>query len=84
MGICVIAEAGVNHNGDVNAARRLVDVARAAGADCVKFQTVRAKNLAARGAGRAAYQEASVGEGTQQDMLRRLELSFEEFTGLKE
>lgn len=83
MAVCIIAEAGVNHNGDVDTARRLVDAACAAGADCVKFQTFRAKNLAARGAGRAVYQEVAVGEGSQQDMLRRLELSFEEFIGLK-
>ncbi|MCR4817545.1 MAG: N-acetylneuraminate synthase [Fretibacterium sp.] len=84
MGICIIAEAGVNHNGDVNTARRLVDVARAAGANCVKFQTFRAKNLASCGAGRAAYQKVTVGEGSQQDMLRRLELSYKEFAELKE
>ena len=84
MAVCIIAEAGVNHNGDVDTARKLVDAACAAGANCVKFQTFRAKKLASCSAGRAAYQEASVGEGSQQDMLRRLELSFEEFAGLKE
>lgn len=84
MAVFIIAEAGVNHNGDISTARRLVDAARAAGADCVKFQTFRAKNLAAHSAGRAAYQKMAIGEGAQQDMLRRLELSFEEFMGLKE
>ena len=84
MAVCIIAEAGVNHNGDVNIAHRLVDAAHAAGADCVKFQTFRAKNLAARGATRAAYQEAAVGEGSQRDMLRRLELPFEAFAELRE
>lgn len=74
--VFVIAEAGVNHNGDLGMALRLVDVAADAGADAVKFQTFQAEKLATARAGRAEYQTANMQEdGTQQDMLRRLELS---------
>lgn len=72
----IIAEAGVNHNGDINLAKKLIDVAAAAGADIVKFQTFSAERLATRAAGKAAYQEQTTGAGESQfDMLRRLELS---------
>ena len=72
----VIAEAGVNHNGDPALAHALVDAAVEAGADCVKFQTFKADKLASAGAKKAAYQEASTGpEESQRAMLRRLELS---------
>ena len=72
----IIAEAGVNHNGDLELARRLIDVAADAGADLVKFQTFRAESLATRTADRAAYQALNTGlEETQYEMLKRLELS---------
>lgn len=72
----IIAEAGVNHNGDLELARQLIDVAAEAGADLVKFQTFRADRLATRTADRAAYQALNTGlEETQYDMLKRLELS---------
>jgi len=74
----LIAEAGVNHNGDLGMARRLVDVAAAAGADAVKFQTFRADRLATAEAPKAAYQAATTGKSESQvEMLRRLELSEE-------
>lgn len=74
MRCLVVAEAGVNHNGDEELALRLVDVAAQCGADAVKFQTFTAERLAARGAAKAAYQVARTGPGDQFEMLKRLEL----------
>lgn len=72
----IIAEAGVNHNGDPALARRLVVEAAAAGADAVKFQTFRAADLVTRDAPKAAYQlETTGGDGGQREMLARLELA---------
>lgn len=72
----IIAEAGVNHNGDIDLAKRLVEVAAEAGADYVKFQTFSAARLATRGARKAGYQVNATDAGeSQHDMLRRLELS---------
>jgi N,N'-diacetyllegionaminate synthase len=71
----VIAEAGVNHNGDLALARRLIDAAAAAGADAVKFQTFKTERLVTASAPQAEYQQRNTGSGeTQQEMLRRLEL----------
>ena len=74
----IIAEAGVNHNGDLELAKKLVEVAAQAGADLVKFQTFKADRLVTAAAQKAPYQEASTGAGeSQYEMLRRLELSDE-------
>ena len=74
----IIAEAGVNHNGNLDLAKRLIDVAADAGADFVKFQTFAADRLVTRAAGKAEYQILSTGiEGSQHEMLRRLELTPE-------
>lgn len=74
-GCFVIAEAGVNHNGDIALAHRLVDAAAQAGAHAVKFQTFKADRLASAQAPKAAYQQATTGNAESQlDMLRRLEL----------
>jgi N,N'-diacetyllegionaminate synthase len=72
----IIAEAGVNHNGDPARARELIDVAAAAGADRVKFQTFSADRLVTTSAAKASYQaRATDGNESQHAMLRRLELS---------
>ena len=75
----VIAEAGVNHNGDFKLATRLVDAAHIAGADIVKFQTFTAKKLVTNNAQQATYQSVNSGKTESQfDMLSRLELSYED------
>lgn len=77
--VLFIAEAGVNHNGSIDLALRLIDAAAAAGADVVKFQTFKADKLATRQAAKAEYQVSNTGEaGSQLEMLRRLELSPED------
>ena len=74
----IIAEAGVNHNGDLNLAKQLIDAAATAGADMVKFQTFNANRLVTRVAKKADYQvQTSNSEETQHQMLRRLELTDE-------
>jgi N,N'-diacetyllegionaminate synthase len=78
MKTLIIAEAGVNHNGDMSMARRLVDVAAEAGADLVKFQTFQASRLVTTDAQKAEYQSNAMGgDETQYAMLRRLELTRE-------
>ncbi len=71
----IIAEAGVNHNGDIGLARQLIDVAAAAKADYVKFQTFKASKLASPHASKASYQKATTNaEENQLTMLKKLEL----------
>ncbi|PJZ45526.1 N-acetylneuraminate synthase [Leptospira brenneri] len=74
----IIAEAGVNHNGDIKIAESLIRVAAEAGADFVKFQTFQANAISSKTAGRAEYQKANMNEdGSQLSMLKKLELNFE-------
>lgn len=83
--VFIIAEAGVNHNGDLDNARRLVDAAVQAGCDAVKFQTFRAGALVVRSAGMADYQKLNTGrQESQYEMLKRLELSDEAHFELKQ
>lgn len=81
----VIAEAGVNHNGDPQRAFELVDIAAAAGADAVKFQTFSTSKVAASTARKATYQQRNDGrQGNQFDMLQALELTPDVFAELSE
>lgn len=80
----IIAEAGVNHNGNMGLAMKLIDAAVDAGADVVKFQMFKTEETVTRMAPMAAYQEANTGRSESQfDMIRRLELKIEDFVGLK-
>jgi len=74
----IIAEAGVNHNGNINLAKKLIDAAASAGADYVKFQTFKAENLVQKDAKKAAYQlENTKNNDSQFEMLKALELSYD-------
>jgi len=74
----IIAEAGVNHNGDLELAKQLIDVAAKAGADYVKFQTFSADRIVTKSADKAEYQKQSFDSSeSQYEMLKRLELSVE-------
>lgn len=77
--VFVIAEAGVNHNGSLDLAKKLIDIAVNSGADAVKFQTFRAKNLVAKHAPKAEYQNATTNpEESQFDMIQKLELNYQD------
>lgn len=75
--VIIIAEAGVNHNGSIEIAKKLIDVAADAGADFVKFQTYKTDKLVSKEAKKAAYQSININDGdsSQYNMLKKLELS---------
>lgn len=77
--VIIIAEAGVNHNGDIQLAKKLIDAAVEAGVDYVKFQTFKADSLVSKTAKKAAYQSVNINDGddSQYAMLKNLELSHE-------
>jgi N-acetylneuraminate synthase/N,N'-diacetyllegionaminate synthase len=78
----IIAEAGVNHNGKFSLAKKMVDAAKNSGADAVKFQVFCAERVVTQTAEKAAYQKKSTGKGSQYDMLKKLELTEDEFKKL--
>lgn len=95
--ICIIAEAGVNHNGSISLAKKMIDTAVTAGADYIKFQTFVPKNMVAASAKKADYQlkvdqrtkmngklQMDTQEESQLDMLNRLSLTFDDFIELKD
>lgn len=82
--VCIIAEAGVNHNGSFNLAKRMVEAAKEAGVDYVKFQTFNPKKLVSKFAEKAEYQKETTGAGESQlEMLQKLTLTNDNFIELK-
>lgn len=82
--VFIIAEAGVNHNGSLELAKKLANEAKVAGADCVKFQTFKADLIISKNAQMAEYQKKNIGKDESQlDMIKKLELSYDDFIELK-
>lgn len=82
--VIIIAEAGVNHNGDINLAKKLIDVAVEAGVDYVKFQTFKSESLVSKSAKKADYQIENTQDATenQLQMLKKLELTHKQHVEL--
>jgi N-acetylneuraminate synthase len=78
----IVAEAGVNHNGEIRLAKKLIDVAKSAGADAVKFQAFETGSLVTPTAEKAEYQKKRTGDGFQYAMLKKLELTPSDFKTL--
>jgi len=82
--VFIIAEAGVNHNGSLELAKLMVDKSVEAGVDCIKFQTFKSENLVNKEAKKAEYQINNTGSNdSQYSMLKKLELSYSDFSELK-
>lgn len=76
--VLIIAKAGVNHNGNINIAKKIIDVAAGYGVNAVKFQTFNSKKLVNKFAKQAEYQKKNIGnESSQYDMIKKLELNHE-------
>ncbi len=85
MNTFIIAEAGVNHNGSIENAKKMIDAVVKAGADCVKFQTYISENVMSKFAPKAEYQISNTGtDESQLEMVKKLELSFGDFRELKQ
>lgn len=80
----IIAEAGVNHNGDIELAKRMTEAAKQAGADYIKFQTFISENLVTQNAEQAEYQKKAQKSTSQLEMLKKLELTHKKFIDLAE
>lgn len=81
--ILIIAEAGVNHNGDLNIAKRMIEIAKQCGADIIKFQTANVDDLVIDAAPMAEYQKENIGVSmSQKDMIRRIMLPMDDFQTL--
>lgn len=85
MGVYIIAEAGVNHNGSLELAKELCKVAKECGVDAVKFQTWKTENIVTRTVNLAIYQEKNIEDASESQfqMLKKLELKYEDFIELK-
>ncbi len=82
--VFIIAEAGVNHNGDMNLAFKLIDIAKQGGADAIKFQTFKTEEVILENIEKAPYQKVTTGENESQfDMIKKLELTIEDTKKLK-
>ncbi|MCM8823955.1 MAG: N-acetylneuraminate synthase [Candidatus Omnitrophica bacterium] len=82
--VFIIAEAGVNHNGNIDIAKKMIDVAKEIGADAIKFQTFKAENIVIKIASKSDYQRKNTDiNETQLDMLKRYELDFSNYRELK-
>lgn len=84
-GVYIIAEAGVNHNGDIGIAKKMVDAALKCGVDAIKFQTFKSESIVTKYADRARYQKLNTkNNDSQYEMLKKLELSFDNFIELSD
>jgi N,N'-diacetyllegionaminate synthase len=84
LSVYIIAEAGVNHNGEIQIARKMIEVAKESGVDAIKFQTFQAEKLVTARTKKAEYQEKTTGKAESQlEMLKKLQLTQDEFIELK-